>query len=77
MTRSVLLADDTIAVHDAVREALTGLDFDPGKRRLVELGPPQKTKQLNRRGRTLKITASLLIRGSCGIARPLADKKVP
>src|SRR5439155_10642967 len=45
-------------------------------RRLAELGPPQKTKQLNKRGRTLKITTSLLIQGSCGIGRPFASEEV-
>ena len=29
--------------------------------RLDELGPPQKTRQLNRRGRTLKINLDLLV----------------
>ena len=65
---------DIIGAID-VRALLRALDFDPGDRRLAELGPPQKTKKINRRGRTLKITAELLIRGSCGIARPLGDEK--
>jgi len=30
-------------------------------RRLAELGPPQKTRKLNRRGRTLQITTPLLV----------------
>ena len=49
---------------------------DPGDGRLAELGPPQKTKTLNRRGRTLKITTRLLVQGSCGISRPFGDEKV-
>jgi hypothetical protein len=59
-----------------VRPLLRALGFDPGLRRLAELGPPQKTWQLNRRGRTLRITTRLLIQGSCGISRPLADEAV-
>jgi hypothetical protein len=56
-----------------VRPVLRALCVDAGDRRLAELGPPQKTKTLNTSGRTLKITESMLIRGSCGIARPLGD----
>ena len=33
-----------------VRALLRSLGFDPGQRRLAELGPPQKSKQLNRQG---------------------------
>jgi len=58
-----------------VRAVLRALDFDPGDRRLGELGPPQKTRQLNKRGRTLKITTDLLVRGSCNISRPFGDEK--
>ena len=63
---------DVIAALD-VRALLRAIDYDPGARRLADLGPPQKTKQLNKRGRTLKITPELLIQGSCGISRPLGD----
>lgn len=56
-----------------IRPLLRALDFDPGARRLAELGPPQKTRQLNRRSRTLKITTELLVQGSCGITRPFGD----
>ncbi len=66
---------DVIAAVN-VRALLRSLAFDPGQRRLAELGPPQKTAQLNRRGRTLRITLDLLARGSCGISRPFADKRV-
>jgi hypothetical protein len=58
-----------------VRALLRVLDVDPGDRRLAELGPPQKTKKIDKRGRTLKITPELLIRGSCGISRPFGDEK--
>ena len=53
-----------------VRARLRALGFDPGERRLAELESPQKTKQLNRRGRTLRITTALLVQGSCGIGKP-------
>lgn len=58
-----------------VRGLLRALGFDPGDRRLAELGPPQKTKKLNQRGRTLKITTALLVQGSCGISKPFGDEK--
>jgi hypothetical protein len=61
---------DVIAAID-VRALLRAIDYQPGQRRLADLGPPQKTKQLNKRGRKLKITTELLIQGSCGISRPL------
>jgi hypothetical protein len=58
-----------------VRALLRALDFEPGERRLAELGPPQKTKKLNQRGRTLRITTALLVQGSCGIGKPFGDEK--
>ena len=69
-----LAAYDLIAAID-VRALLRTLRFEPGNRRLGELGPPQKTRSLNRSGRTLKITTSLLVQGSCGISRPFGDPK--
>jgi hypothetical protein len=65
---------DIIAAID-VRGLLRSLGFEPGERRLAELGPPQKTKTLNKRGRKLEITTSLLVQGSCGIARPFGDER--
>ena len=56
-----------------VRPLLRALAFDPGQRRLGELGPPQKSIQLDRRGRTLRITTALLVKGSCRITRPFSD----
>ena len=56
-----------------VRSLLKALCFEPGARRLAELGPPQKTRTLNRQGRTLKITTEMLVSGSCGISRPFGD----
>lgn len=73
--KQMLLDYDIIAAVD-VRALLRSLEFEPGDRRLAELGPPQKTKQINRRGRALRITTSLLIQGSCGISRPLGDDTV-
>ena len=35
-----------------VRPLLQALNVEAGERRLAELGPPQRTKQVNRRGRT-------------------------
>ncbi|MDD5677068.1 MAG: hypothetical protein PHW60_03630 [Kiritimatiellae bacterium] len=64
-----------VIVGVEVRHILRILHFDQGDRRLHELGATQKTRQLNRRGRTLKITTEMLIRGSCGIARPFGDKR--
>ena len=66
---------DIIAAVD-VRALLRALHFEPGERRLADLGPPQKTRQLNKWGRTLKITTRLLIQGSCGVGRPLGDEVV-
>ena len=65
---------DFIAAEN-VRPLLRELGFDPGDRHLAELGPPQKTHRLNRRGRTLKITTELLIRGSCGINKPFGNPR--
>jgi len=63
---------DILAAVD-VRALLRALDYEPGRRRLAELGPPQKTMTLNRRGRTLKMTNELLLQGSCGISRAFGD----
>ena len=69
------LAEFEIIGAIEVRSLLRSLGFDPGDRRLAELGPPQKTKKLNKRGRTLKITTELLIQGSCGISKPFGDER--
>ena len=58
-----------------VRPLLRTLNIDPGEGRLAELGPPQKTRQINSRGRTLTITSTLLAQGSCGISRPFGDDR--
>ena len=74
IARRKLARFDVIAAVE-VRALLRALDFEHGKRRLAELGPPQKSKRLNKRGRTLKITTDMLIRGSCGISSPLGEKR--
>ena len=58
-----------------VRTLLAELGFEPGQRPLGELEPPRKTRQLNRQGRTLKITLDLLVRGTCGISRPFGSAR--
>jgi hypothetical protein len=73
--REKVLDYGIIAAVD-VRSLLRTLELEPGERRLGELGPPQKTKRLNKRGRTLRITTGLLVQGSCGISRPFGDEKV-
>ncbi len=71
--RESLAGYDVIGA-EGVRPLLASLGFDPGDRRLAELGPPQKSKTLNRRGKILKITTALLARGSCAIPRPFGDE---
>jgi len=56
-----------------IRGMLRGLGIPHGARRLHELEPPQKSIQLNRQGRALRLTPTLLIQGSCGIDRPLSE----
>lgn len=73
--REALADYDLIAALD-VRTLLRALHFEPGQRRVAELGPAQKSMQLNRRGRTLKITTTLLIQGSCGIQHPFGDPAI-
>ncbi len=70
--REKLARFDVIAALE-VRPLLRALDFEPGESRLAELSAPQKTRRLNRTGRTLKITTEMLIRSSCGISSALGD----
>ena len=67
------LADYDFIAALGVHQLLRRLDFDPGDRHLADLGPPQKSMTINRQGRTLKITADLVVQGSCGITRPFGD----
>lgn len=59
-----------------IRTLLRGIGVDPANLRLAELGPAQKSMKINKRGRTLKITAEMLILGSCGISRALAPDRL-
>lgn len=70
----VLASYDFIGGLD-VRGILRALGMDPTGRRLAELGPPQKSYLLDQRGRTLKVTATLLVQGSCGISKPFRDPR--
>lgn len=72
--RERLTSYDIIGAED-VRALLRAVEFDPGDKRLAELGPPQKSRKLNNRGKTLKITTTLLVKGSCGIGQPFGDPK--
>jgi hypothetical protein len=69
------LADYDVIGALQPRALLKALDFDLGERQVADLGPPQKSKQLNKRGRKLMITTAMLIQGSCGISRPLGEQK--
>jgi hypothetical protein len=69
------LAEHDVIAAVGVRPLLRALGFEPGLRRLAELGPPQKTMSLNKRGRTLRITTPMLVWGSCGIGRPFGDEE--
>jgi hypothetical protein len=70
---SALLDRFDVIAAEGVRALLRVLEYSPGPRRLTELGPPQKTITIDRRGRTLRITLPMLVRGSCGISRPFGD----
>jgi hypothetical protein len=69
-----VLAYDVITGVE-IRALLRALEIAPGDRRRADLGPPQKSLQINRAGRTVQITTAMLISGSCGIGRPLGDDK--
>lgn len=69
------LSEYDIIAAVGVRALLRELRIDPDQRRLAELGPPQKTRQLNRRGRTLTVTTALLVQGSCGISHPFGAER--
>lgn len=57
-----------------VRTLVRALGFEHGERLLIDLGPPRKTKQLDKGGRKLAITNELLIFGTCGISRAFGDE---
>ncbi|XXY47234.1 hypothetical protein WME91_45245 [Sorangium sp. So ce269] len=56
-----------------IRDTLHAIGLDADRRRVVDLGPPKKSRRLNRAGRTLEITPELLIAATTGISRPLGD----
>jgi len=68
---AALASYDVVAALD-VRPLLRSLGVEPRARRLADLSPPQKSFRAPS-GRTVKITAEMLVRGSCGIPRPFAD----
>lgn len=68
-----VLADLDLLVGLYLRETLHGLGLDPDRWRLVDLRPPQKSRRINRRGRTLLITPEMLIWSTTGISRPLGE----
>ena len=71
---SAALKDYDLVAALWVRDALYALGIrDHDRWRLVDLKPPQKTRQLNRAGRKLTITPDMLISASTGISRPLGD----
>ena len=72
--RARLAAYDVIGALQP-RALLKALGFDLGERQVADLSPPQKSKQLNNRGRKLTITTAMLIQGSCGISSPLGEQK--
>lgn len=49
------------------------IGVDPEHWEVADLGPPQKTVQLNRAGRTLRLTPDLIIAGTLGVSKPLGD----
>ncbi len=71
---------EALAAYDVLvglnpRDTLHALGLDSGDYKLIDLKPPQKTRQLNRSGRKLTITTELLISGTVGISRALGDRK--
>lgn len=62
------LAGFDVVIGLDVRNALLALGVDPGPFRLIDLGPPQKTKKLSKSGRKLVITTDLLMKGSVGMS---------
>jgi hypothetical protein len=67
------LATFDILAGPGILDLLHALRLDPTRWRLADLNPPQKTYRLNRQGRTLAVSAGLLISGTTGISRPLGD----
>ena len=56
-----------------VREILHGFALEALSWRIIDLGPPQKTRTINKSGRLLHIDIEMLISASVQISRPLGD----
>jgi hypothetical protein len=56
-----------------VRPTVERLGVDPNSRHLVDLGPPVRSRRLNRAGRTLRITPDLILRSTLDVSRPLGE----
>ena len=69
-TMAALVADTDLVVGLEPERMLTALGLE---RRVADLSRHPHTRQLNRRGRTLRITTSQLISASVGISRPLYE----
>ena len=69
------LTDFDFIAAVGVRPLLRALGFEAEARHLADLGPPQKSLTVDRRGRSIKITTELILRGSCGISRFFGDSK--
>ncbi|WP_437491788.1 hypothetical protein WME75_16290 [Sorangium sp. So ce1014] len=67
-----LLAGFDVIAGLHIRDALHALGFDADRCRVVDLGPPQESRRLDR-GRTLQITPELVIAGTTRISRPLGE----
>jgi hypothetical protein len=68
-----VLAQFGILAGLSVRELLHQFTLEPTSWRVVDLNSPQKTRRINKSGRTLRINAAMLITSSVGISRPLGD----
>jgi hypothetical protein len=66
------MADYDLLAGVEIRGLLRALEFEPGSRRLTDLGPPQKTTKVGG-GPVLRITTEMLVHGSCGIRQPFGD----
>ncbi|WP_437650343.1 hypothetical protein [Sorangium sp. So ce362] len=68
-----LLARFDVIAGLHIRDTLHALGFDADRCRVVDLGPPQASRRLDRTGRTLQITPELVIAGTTRISRPLGE----
>lgn len=69
--RERLAAFDVVAGEEiGATLAALGLEESDPERIAIDLRPPRKSVRLNKRGRTLKVTTELLIRGTTGVSKP-------